>query len=335
MKKVRMVALLVVMVSIVGLGLFFGAKAFHKLEERSASGKSGIVGGMTEVIKGTPATTSPLSGNSQPVQGGAQAVAVPATAPGGSDLHSAPVPVTPGQPGPGIHGITGNAAVDGGTLKMAAPVGGLAAIAPGQASETVWAPASGERWFAYAAANATKVRENPGTTSKALMQINLGTRGLVLDRKDGWTKVKWDFNRKIGWTRDDFLTVGPAEVMMGLMTSDGKVASISSASIQIAAKKAQTMANTISMAVAKPAPPSETVKGFAGGKLPHEATIIADPNAHVRSEPSTKGIQVGKVAKGSIVTIKSVKKIGRYQWFEIIFNNGKKEGWTREDNLQF
>lgn len=338
-----MAAVLVIMVSIIGLGLYFGKKAFHALEERSSTNKGGIAGGITTAVAGKGGDNAPID---EPIPGNAPPSVVLAAGPGTVTLSVGPnahaVPTVPGGTAAatttGIQAVSGQgtfSAPGGKPLMMTAPVGGIAGTPVGSASETLWTPASGEKWFAFAAARATKVREGGSVDTKAIMQINMGTRGLVLERKGGWTKVKWDFNRKIGWTRDDFLMQGPAEVMMGLMTSDGKVASISATTIQAAAKKAQTMQNTISVAVAKPAPPSETVKGFIGGKLPHEATIIADPFARIRSEPSTTGSQVGKAAKGMIVTIKSAKKIGRHQWFEVIFNNGKKEGWTREDNLQF
>jgi len=73
----------------------------------------------------------------------------------------------------------------------------------------------------------------------------------------------------------------------------------------------------------------------AGGKLPEEGTIIADPLAKIRSSPDVKSQLVGKAPKGLTVKILAAQQAGKYMWFRISYNNGKKEGWTREDNLQF
>ena len=168
------------------------------------------------------------------------------------------------------------------------------------------------------------------------MRVNKGTRGFVLEKKDGWTKIKWEFNRKIGWTRDDLLIQGPIEIMRSLVDPKGNIASVTTQNIQTAVKKAKTMAQNVSVAVAKPVPPSETVKGFVPGeKLPEEAKISADPFARVRETPDTKSLAVGRLPKGVMVKIKSAKQVGRHYWFQIQYNNGRKEGWTREDNLQF
>jgi len=203
---------------------------------------------------------------------------------------------------------------------------------------------------AYALVKGVKVRDNPSLESKEMMRVNQGTKGFVLERKDGWTKIKWDFNKKIGWTRDDLLLIGPQEVLSTMVDNNGKlindqsiasatvsaIASMTTARIQAAAKKAQAIAQTVSTAVAKPAAPTDTVKGYVkGGKLPEEGTIIPDSGAKVRNRPDTKSDLVGKVPKGIAVKILSAKQIGKYMWFNISYNNGKKEGWTREDNLQF
>ncbi|OQA05905.1 MAG: Bacterial SH3 domain protein [bacterium ADurb.Bin374] len=203
---------------------------------------------------------------------------------------------------------------------------------------------------AYALTNGVKVRESASTESKEMMRVNQGTKGFVLEHVGGWTKIKWDFNKKIGWTRDDLLLMGPQEVLSTMVDHNGKlindqsvasvtasaVASMTAARIQAATKKARTIAMTVSTAVAKPAAPAETVKGYvAGGKLPEEGTIIADPLAKVRSSPDAKSQLVGKIPKGLTVKILSAQQAGKYMWFHISFNNGRKEGWTREDNIQF
>ncbi|NCB46915.1 SH3 domain-containing protein [bacterium] len=68
-------------------------------------------------------------------------------------------------------------------------------------------------------------------------------------------------------------------------------------------------------------------------QLPKQARIQTLTFANIRSGPSTSDDMVAKLPKGMAVKIKSVKKIGKWQWFEILFQDGNKSGWTREDNL--
>ena len=167
------------------------------------------------------------------------------------------------------------------------------------------------------------------------MKVSKGTKGTVLEKKNGWTKIKWDFNKKIGWTRDDIIVSGPEEVLQSAGTDGKHVASMTSVALQAASRKAAEIAKTVNVAVARPVPASETVKGFFGGKPPSDATIVASPYARVRSQPTRQASEVGRIPKGIAVKIKSYKQIGKFAWFEITFSNGKKEGWTREDNLRF
>ena len=76
--------------------------------------------------------------------------------------------------------------------------------------------------------------------------------------------------------------------------------------------------------------------GTTEQRIAHVVTqVVADSGAKVRNAPSTKAALLGKVPKGVVVKIKSCRRIGKYQWFEITYHQGRKEGWTREDNLQF
>ena len=197
-------------------------------------------------------------------------------------------------------------------------------------------PASPVGWMAFSNGAGINVRSGPGLKHKKLWKISQGTGGEVISKKDGWTEVKWTFNKKIGWVRDDLLTQGPKTVMQNLISKVGAVENVSKKDISEATRKALKEASKVSVVVAKPAPTERTVKGYSNGKdLPKEGTITADPLANIRSEPNTQSAKVGRVPKGVVVKIKSCKLEGRYHWFKISFSNGRKEGWTREDNLKF
>lgn len=201
---------------------------------------------------------------------------------------------------------------------------------------------------AFAIGNGINVREGPSLDSKVIMKVGKGTRGHVLEQKDGWTKIKWDFNKKIGWTRDDLLVIGPKGIVNRLedfeiINQAGKISSESTNAIAIATlsrvlqkAKPSQLSQVVSVAVAKPVLPEESVRNyFTKDNLPSFATIISDIGANVRSEPNRKSALLGKLPKGMVVKIKECKKVGKYNWFLVTYNNGKKEGWIREDNLKF
>ncbi len=195
--------------------------------------------------------------------------------------------------------------------------------------------ASSERLVAYAAQKGVNVRAGPATREKLLFLVNKGTKGFVTAKSGNWSQIKWEFNRKSGWVRNDLLIMGPEEVMRNFVAPDGTmIASFTPEALKKVTKKAQEIAQNISVGVARPAPPSETVKGFSGGKLPEEAIVTQD-GAKLRESPSTKAAVVGRLHKGVSVKIKAMKQIGKFQWFDVDYNNGRKSGWTREDNLQF
>lgn len=195
---------------------------------------------------------------------------------------------------------------------------------------------TGPKWFAYASGDGTNVRVGPATTEKLFFKVSKGTRGVVTDKKDGWTCIKWDFNRKTGWVRDDLLIQGPATVMTNLMQKKEGSEKVDANMINKIAAQEILKENLVSVAIAKPAPASETVNTYVEGQaLPKEATIETQTFANIRSQPNSNSDKVSKLPKGAVVKIKSAKREGRWQWFEIIFNEGKKTGWTREDNLKF
>lgn len=321
MKIIKIISVVVIIASVIALGIFAGKQMFRMLEEKSqAPTASG------QPLPGTVAGTAPAS-------------------PASSEIPTAS----------SAYGSSPEIAVSAPTTITPSAGGSIISPPSGRSSGETASPAVANKPLlgndvAYALTNGVKVRESSSTESKELMRVNQGTKGFVLEHKDGWTKIKWDFNKKMGWTRDDLLLMGPQEVLSTMVDHNGKliseqnvasvtasaVASMTAARIQAAAKKAQAIAMTVSTAVAKPAAPAETVKGYvAGGKLPEEGMIVADPLAKVRSSPDVKSQLVGKIPKGLPVKILSAQQVGRYMWFRISFNNGRKEGWTREDNIQF
>lgn len=195
---------------------------------------------------------------------------------------------------------------------------------------------NGPKWYAYASGNGTNVRTGPSTSDKLFFKVGKGTRGVVLEKKNGWTNIKWDFNRKSGWVRDDLLIQGPASIMVNLVQKSDDSGKIDTSEVAKLAAKEALRENLVSVAIAKPALASETVSTYVQGQaLPESATIEAQTFANVRSQPNTTSEKLGKLPKGMVVKIKSTQKEGRWRWFEIIYNDGRKTGWTREDNLKF
>jgi len=307
-KKVKLFSILVIVLSIVALGIFMGKQVFVFLETKTApqgakQPESDSILGTAEAAPAQGATRVLYAANaegSSSATGSSAPVAVPYSAPAGVNAGS----------------VNGSPATEN--------AGSMSKVGPA------------DQLVAFANGNGINVREEPNLTCKKVMKVANGTRGAVVERKDGWTKVKWDFNRKSGWTRDDLLVVGPRDVLPGLSADVASGTASAAAILNVKVQKALAAARKISVAIAKPAPPSETVKGFASGShLPGEGTICSDPYAKIRSSPNVKSAILGKIPKGVVVKIKSSKRVGKFHWFEIVFNQGKKEGWTREDNLQF
>ncbi len=194
----------------------------------------------------------------------------------------------------------------------------------------------GPKWFAYASGNGINVRNGPSTSYEQLFKVAKGTRGTVVEKKNGWTRIKWDFNRKIGWVRDDLLVQGPAEIVSTLVQKTGDVEEIDVKQITKANAKKVLQENKMIVAAAKESPVEETVQSFVEGEeLPENAKISANPFANIRTGPGTHNARITKLPKGLVVKINKVQREGKWLWFEITFNEGKKTGWTREDNLSF
>lgn len=198
---------------------------------------------------------------------------------------------------------------------------------------------TGPRWHAFASTNGLNVRETPDKKGKFLFKVAKGTRGVVKEKKDGWTYIQWDFNKKKGWSIDEYLIQGPANIVDDMVNNKKpgdkaetiKPEQITQANIEKEVEQSKTI-----IGVARPASTTETVISYTNGKeLPKKGTITAQNGANIREGPTTQSNRLIKLPKGTTVGIKSVKQVDKYQWFEITYSNDTKTGWTREDNLKF
>lgn len=300
MKKAKLISIFIIMLSVVALGVFMGKQMFKLIEAGSTTDKTGsqqIATSSVQILysSGTVASQS--------------YVAAPEITPAQSENTQKAEP-----------GTSENA---------------VAKTPPSKPTAPVFSP-DGPRWFAYASGNGINVRNGPSTKYKRLFKVAKGTRGDVVEKKDGWTRIKWDFNQQYGWVRDDLLVQGPAEVVSTLVQKTGDVEKIDAKQINKATAKELLKESKLVVAVAKPAPIANTVKTYVeGDKLPEHAKIAADPFANIRSGPGVGNARVTKLPKGVVVKINKVQREGKWLWFEIQFNEGKKSGWTREDNLSF
>jgi len=306
LKKAKIISIVVIMLSVIALGVFMGKQMFKLMEAGSTQSAPNAVSGN----QGDPSSTvKVLYSGKTGDQGAETAIQTQAEAPISSAAAGSVIP--------GAGNASGSSKTDG------------------KNGGNTFDP-HGPKWFAYASGNGTNVRSGPSTNDKLMFKVSKGTRGLVTDKKDGWTSIKWDFNRKTGWVRDDLLLQGPATIMTNLLQTASGSGNIDTELISQAAAKEALRENLVSVAIAKPALASETVSTYVQGQpLPDHATIEAQAFANVRSMPNTTSEKLGKLPKGMVVKIKSTQKEGRWRWFEVIYNDGRKTGWTREDNLKF
>lgn len=295
MKKAKIISIVIIMLSVVALGVFMGKQMFKLMEAGTVS---------------QPATTVDADGSSVHI------------------LYT-----SDGSDNPDIDAIEATRVSN--SEPEEAPIELIEAPASDGDANVAFSK-EGPTWHAYANQNGINVRTGPGTNHDQLFKVAQGTRGSVVDKKDGWTQIHWDFNRKTGWVRDDLLIQGPAAIMTTLMNRAGGVENIDIQQVSEAAAKLALKENKIAVAIAEPAPVETTVTALVTSEnLPSQATIKADPMANIRSAPGTQHERVGRLPKGLVVQIKNVQQLDRWQWFEIIFNEGRNTGWTREDNLSF
>ncbi len=301
MKKAKIISIVIIMLSVIALGVFMGKQMFKLIEAGS-----------------NPENQSQSSIATSSVQ----------------ILYSAS-PTVDLAPTPEVKPVEAKSTVDIQDTGVQTTATKASADKPKNPSGPTFTP-DGAKWFAYASGNGINVRNGPGTSNKQLFKVAKGTKGTVVEKKNGWTRIKWDFNQQLGWVRDDLLVQGPAEVVSTLVQKTGDVEKIDANQINKATAKEILKENKVVVAVAKAAPVETTVKTYVeGAKLPEQAKISADPFANVRSGPGTGHARVAKLPKGVVVGVSKVQRDGKWLWFEINFNEGKKSGWTREDNLSF
>jgi uncharacterized protein YgiM (DUF1202 family) len=189
---------------------------------------------------------------------------------------------------------------------------------------------SATKTYAFANGSGINVRTGPSTRETMLFKIGNGTKGLVLEKRNGWTHILWDFNKEKGWVRDDLLKFSSTSA------AATPTAQAANKEKNITPANKVSPENIIAVAIAKPANIAESTNSYSSGDvLPTEAVINAETFANIRNLPTTSSEKIGKLPKGMVVKVKNVKKEGRWQWFEIVFQAGRKTGWTREDNLKF
>ncbi len=298
MKKAKIISLIVIMLSVVALGVFMGKQIFKLLEAGS--------------VPVTPAQTASQAGDDSSVK-------ILYSSEKTNENEPEPVLTQIAEEKTSIQTIN-----ESPNKQVAAPATG-----------PVFDP-DGAKWFAYASGNGINVREGSSTKDKLLFKVAKGTRGSVIARKNGWTNIKWDFNRKTGWVRDDLLIQGPADILHALVQKTEDIGNIDANKIGKAEAKAILKESKVAVAIAKSTPVSETVSTIVDKEnMPQQAKIDATTFANIRSAPGTGHERIARLPKGMVVKIKDVRREGRWQWFEIIFSDGKKTGWTREDNLKF
>lgn len=306
MKKAKIISIVVIMLSVIALGVFMGKQMF-KLMEAGSDQPAPVVANAETEAQSTVKVLYNINNNDS-------------TSP--SQVNAAKSADQPAQLNSPLKPETASMATGAATTEAAN-------------NEPRFEP-NGPKWYAYASGNGTNVRTGPSTSEKLFFKVGKGTRGVVLEKKDGWTHIKWDFNRKSGWVRDDLLIQGPASIMINLVQKADDSGKIDTSEVAKLAAKEALRENLVSVAIAKPALASETVSTYTQGQaLPESATIEAQTFANVRSQPNSTSEKLGKLPKGMTVKIKSTQKEGRWRWFEIIYNDGRKTGWTREDNLKF
>lgn len=331
MKKTKIISIAVAMLAVVALGVFMG-KYMFKLMEATSNPSTNT--GTVQQTSGQDTVKVLYSDNTpNPEKAEIPNNNTANSAPNSNTLTSTPNQVTAPQESTVATATTTTAPVSAASTTVTAtqtPSNNALAFSP-----------TGPKWYAYASTNGLNVRETPAVKGKLLFKVSKGTRGVVKEKKDGWSYIQWDFNKKKGWSIDEYLVQGPAGIIDHVATNPNNTTG--NTKVDTTKKDQLTQANVTKMleqsktivGVAKPAPASETVIVYTNKDLPQRGTITPINGANIREQPTTQSARLIKLPKGTSVGIKSVKKVDKYQWFEITYSNGTKSGWTREDNLQF
>ncbi len=319
MKKSKIISFVVALLSVVALGIFMGNYMFKLMEGKSsqssnnqnsdsASNTSSAEQGTVKILYGDKESASNTADFKQNIQSANNADAVQLKT-------QDPIPPTE----------TANKQENASNTAKAT-------------NEALVFSPTGPRWFAYASTNGLNVREKPDTKSKSMFKVAKGTRGVVKEKKDGWSYIQWDFNKKSGWSIDDYLVQGPANIMENIVnkTANEKIENIKPEQLTQAKIEKEVEKSKTIVGIAKPASLTQTVITYTNGKdLPQKGIIVPAGGANIREAPNTQSNRLVKLPKGTTVGIKSVKQVDKYQWFEITYSNNSKTGWTREDNLKF
>ncbi|NLM17268.1 MAG: SH3 domain-containing protein [Candidatus Riflebacteria bacterium] len=192
-------------------------------------------------------------------------------------------------------------------------------------------------WSIYISVPGANIRSDSSTKGSVLFRLAKNAKGKVLEKKNGWTLARWDYTQKNGWIRDDLALQGPAAILDAMVKNTQDISTIKLSQVTSSAIAAMNKESKVAIALAEPADPAETSNTYSEGnrELPKHGTIVPHSGANIREKATRDSNRVAKLPRGTIVGIKSVAKSGKYEWFEITFDNGKNSGWTREDNLKF
>lgn len=201
------------------------------------------------------------------------------------------------------------------------------------------------------------VRAEPSTTSDRKGLVDKGQGGAVIERRNGWTKIKFGTGL-IGWVRDDMLSVvkpvskstvakapksSPVAKSGSLPDTPEKDAVIVKTDDSLKAKSVETVESGAEEKIVKEVPPETVVvtngapaakaavvapplkaQGFYADKL---AFITAD-SVIIRSQPTTSSTRKATVSKGR--TAEVLQRGGG--WTKVQFSGGT-TGWIRDDLL--
>ncbi|MGG7619766.1 SH3 domain-containing protein [Bacillus coreaensis] len=179
------------------------------------------------------------------------------------------------------------------------------------------------------------VREGPGLSYKVIEVVKRGDRFSVIEEKSDWIQVSLNSSEKKGWvaawlvkkhsanevssSKSGIVTANQLRVRSGPSTSYKVVSSLSQGATVTIIKTESNwhQIKTTSVTGWVAAEFIQEIKSDTGGSSSSQQTgKVTTNNLNVRSTASTSGTILGKLQKGSTVTIQSVEN----KWVKIIYN---------------
>lgn len=179
------------------------------------------------------------------------------------------------------------------------------------------------------------VREGPGLSYKVIEVVKRGDRFSVKEEKSDWIQVSLNSSGKKGWvaawlvkkhfanevssSKSGIVTANQLRVRSGTSTSYKVVSSLSQGATVTIIKTESNwhQIKTTSVTGWVAAEFIQEIKSDTGGSSSSQQTgKVTTNNLNVRSTASTSGTILGKLQKGSTVTIQSVEN----KWVKILYN---------------